>query len=178
MKEAGNGSTQRLFRRSSKSPKSAPLSSSQGSRVVRAGPEKASISRLCSCIFSNGCHSWASVSNHPETLRGLRGAGIIPPLVQTALFPPSAPGFGRGYFFARLFLAPSPHCEKRLRATRKWITRSIIHTLGPQRPRLPIRKPAQSSRCGVTYPGSNHYEPGCGVECASASGTYYFMLLR
>jgi hypothetical protein len=35
----------------------------------------------------------------PRAPSGLRGTSLAPLLVQTALFPPSAPGFGRGYFF-------------------------------------------------------------------------------
>ena len=110
---------QLLFRRSSKSLKYAPFSSSQGSRVVRAGPEKAPISRLCSCIFPEGCHSWSSVRNHPEALRGLRGAGTIPLLVQTSPFPSLRPRLRPGVFFRTSFSLPTAALRETASSTPK-----------------------------------------------------------
>ena len=81
--------------------------------MVRARPEKAPFSELCSCISSTRCHSWASVRSHRESLRGLRGSGINPTPRSTSPFPSLRPRLRPGV----LFYTSTSTCTRTLHRT-------------------------------------------------------------
>ena len=118
----------------------------------------------------------------PRAPSGLRGTSLAPLLVQTALFPPSAPGFGRGYFFTSILdtSTPAPHRRPESR---------FKHAEGPRigRSACPKRSPPSATNplgtaligvSGVTNHESGCYQPPCGIGRLRPCPTTDFSIWR